>query len=59
MVKFVQGMYISRFRFGTQRLSEIVVQSSNLSQELGQLHHFFCDKTGTLTCNYMSLSVSL
>jgi phospholipid-transporting ATPase len=32
MVKFIQGIYISSFKFDTQRPSEIVVQSSNLNE---------------------------
>ena len=32
---------------------EMWAQSSNLNDQLGQIHYVFSDKTGTLTCNIM------
>ena len=54
MVKYIQGINISRSIFQTEKPAEVIVQTSNLNEELGQIQHLFSDKTGTLTCNYMS-----
>lgn len=57
-VKFVQALLMSRDYFmetlqpdGTR--TGVVVQSSNLNEELGLIQYVFTDKTGTLTCNDM------
>lgn len=39
--------------------SKLVVQSSNLNEELGQIKFVFSDKTGTLTCNKMDFKYIL
>ena len=55
MIKFCQSLYISwdvKIYFRPTK-QPTVVQSSSLNEELGQIHHIFTDKTGTLTKNYM------
>ena len=49
MVRLIQGFFIV---YDTS-MRQPSVQSSNLNEELGQIHHVFSDKTGTLTCNVM------
>lgn len=53
MVKFIQGYIIANDWKLKSGETAAVVQSSNLNEELGQIHYIFSDKTGTLTCNLM------
>ena len=56
MVKFIQALFISwdLSMYHEETDTPANVQSSNLNEELGQIHHVFSDKTGTLTCNVMN-----
>jgi phospholipid-transporting ATPase len=54
MVKFFQGIIISKDENMHSKVSKCytAVQSSNLNEELGQIHHIFSDKTGKLRVHF-------
>ncbi|KAE9117289.1 Phospholipid-transporting ATPase [Phytophthora fragariae] len=53
MVKVVQAKNISNDPEMCHEGTYANARTSDLNEELGQIHHIFSDKTGTLTCNIM------
>lgn len=55
LVKLVQARLISDDirMFHSATRTPALARTSNLNEDLGQIEHIFCDKTGTLTCNEM------
>lgn len=55
MIKFFQAWFIGwdTNLYNILLKQPAIVQCSSLNEELGQIHHIFTDKTGTLTKNYM------
>lgn len=59
-IKFIQGMFISwDTDMYDKKTKSVLVQSSTLNEELGQVDYVFTDKTGTLTKNIMEFKSSL
>lgn len=56
IVKLLQGVMMSLdlCMYSEKQDQRCVVRSSELNEELGQITHMLCDKTGTLTKNKMS-----
>ena len=55
VLKFLQAFLLEQDAVmkDKERNLGCVAHSKNLNEELGQITHVFCDKTGTLTCNRM------
>ena len=55
LVKYFQGFFISWDIDIYDKKQKVAtkVQTSTLNEELGQIKYIFCDKTGTLTKNFM------
>ncbi|KAG7395223.1 Phospholipid-transporting ATPase IA [Phytophthora boehmeriae] len=53
MVKVIQAKNIANDPEMCHEGKYAVARTSDLNEELGQIHHIFSDKTGTLTCNIM------
>ncbi|KAK1931978.1 Phospholipid-transporting ATPase IB [Phytophthora citrophthora] len=53
MVKVMQAKNISTDSEMCHEGTYANARTSDLNEELGQIHHIFSDKTGTLTCNIM------
>ena len=55
LVKYFQGLFISWDIDIYDKSQKVAtkVQTSTLNEELGQIKYIFCDKTGTLTKNFM------
>eukprot|EP01118_Nematostelium_gracile_P019227 TRINITY_DN8839_c0_g1_i2.p1 TRINITY_DN8839_c0_g1~~TRINITY_DN8839_c0_g1_i2.p1 ORF type:complete len:1148 (-),score=269.15 TRINITY_DN8839_c0_g1_i2:58-3234(-) len=55
MVKVAQAYFINNDQqmYHAATDTPALARTSNLNEELGQVHHVFSDKTGTLTCNRM------
>ena len=58
-IKFFQAMFMEFDidMYSKKDMSGCKVQSSTLNEELGQIKYAFCDKTGTLTKNYMTFKM--
>ncbi|KAF4323156.1 hypothetical protein BBO99_00003425 [Phytophthora kernoviae] len=53
MVKIIQAKNIASDTEMCHEGKYAIARTSDLNEELGQVHHIFSDKTGTLTCNIM------
>lgn len=54
LVKVFQALLLKKDKhMNNKEIRSLRVQSSNLNEELGQIHHLFLDKTGTITKNSM------
>eukprot|EP00760_Papus_ankaliazontas_P007334 PhM_4_TR1332/c0_g1_i1/m.48657/K14802/DRS2, ATP8A; phospholipid-transporting ATPase len=55
MIRFLQGRFLELDlnMYHTVRDLPMIARTTNINEELGQVHYVFSDKTGTLTCNVM------